>query len=90
MDNSHRFFCNRECEYFPCHETKKPDEFNCLFCFCPLYFCEDCGGKYRLTDSGVKDCTTCLIPHVPMGYDHIVGKLKERFTLIRGEASDKE
>ena len=31
------FFCHKECEFFPCHETKDPENFNCLFCYCPLY-----------------------------------------------------
>ncbi|MGN1180093.1 MAG: cysteine-rich small domain-containing protein, partial [Suilimivivens sp.] len=30
MENSHRFFENRECKYFPCH--KGLEDFNCLFC----------------------------------------------------------
>mgnify|MGYP000051950745 CR=1 FL=1 len=33
----YQFFCNRECEYFPCHKNADPDNFNCLFCYCPLY-----------------------------------------------------
>ena len=42
--NSFRFFCNKECEYFPYHETNDPDNFNCLFCYCPLYALgEKCG-----------------------------------------------
>ena len=28
---------NKACEYFPCHKTDKPEEFSCLFCYCPLY-----------------------------------------------------
>ena len=27
-------FENRECKYYPCHET---DNINCLFCYCPLF-----------------------------------------------------
>lgn len=88
MENSYRFFCNTDCKYFPCHETKKPEDFNCLFCFCPLYFFEECGGNYRTLDSGVKDCTTCMIPHTPKGYDHIVKKLKERFDEVRKEVEE--
>ncbi|WP_319470873.1 cysteine-rich small domain-containing protein [uncultured Pseudodesulfovibrio sp.] len=87
MDNSHRFFCNRDCQYFPCHTTSKPEEFNCLFCFCPLYFFDECGGNYRILESGVKDCTNCMIPHVPRGYDHILAKLKERFADMKRDAA---
>lgn len=89
MENSHRFFCNRECAYFPCHTTEKTDEFNCLFCFCPLYFFEECGGRFRILDSGVKDCTNCLIPHVPKGYDHVVGKLKARIDTVRDKKKEE-
>lgn len=86
MQNSYRFFCNQDCQYFPCHKTEKPDEFNCLFCFCPLYFFDDCGGRFTVLESGVKDCTNCLIPHNPKGYDHILKKLRKRFDAIREES----
>ena len=36
-DKHYAFFQNTACEYFPCHETKFPERFNCLFCYCPLY-----------------------------------------------------
>ena len=32
-----KFFQHKACEFFPCHETKDIDNFNCLFCYCPLY-----------------------------------------------------
>ena len=55
------FFQNRVCEYFPCHDTEKPEDFNCLFCYCPLYALGDrCGGGFQYTEKGVKDCTKCL------------------------------
>ena len=31
------FFQHTQCEFFPCHKTAKPEDFNCLFCYCPLY-----------------------------------------------------
>ncbi|MEA4968920.1 MAG: cysteine-rich small domain-containing protein, partial [Candidatus Pelethousia sp.] len=47
------FFCHKECEYFPCHETSHPEEFNCLFCYCPLYALgERCGGHFSYSPSG--------------------------------------
>lgn len=73
MQLSYKFFCNKECEWFPCHSTPNPDEFNCLFCYCPLYPYEDCGGEYVMLDNGWKDCSGCLIPHED--YDYIVSKL---------------
>lgn len=58
------FFQNRECEYFPCHKGADPETFSCLFCYCPLYCLgEACGGNYRYTSKGIKDCSACLRPH---------------------------
>lgn len=74
MDNSFRFFNNQSCKYFPCHETENKDEFNCLFCYCPLYLMEECGGNYKIF-KGVKDCSGCMVPHKPKGYDYINEKL---------------
>ena len=38
------FFQNRACEYFPCHKGVADEDFNCLFCYCPLYLLGDeCG-----------------------------------------------
>jgi Zn-finger protein len=59
---SYKFFQNKECEYFPCHKTDKVDDFNCLFCFCPLYNQhENCGGGFKILPSGIKDCRGCRI-----------------------------
>ena len=68
------FFQNRECEFFPCHETADPEKFNCLFCFCPLYHL-DCGGRCTVK-GGVKDCSACTYPHNPAHYDEICARLK--------------
>ncbi len=67
----YRSFTNYKCEFFPCHQT---DKLNCLFCYCPLYFLE-CGGEFKLTERGIKDCSDCLLPHSDAGYDYIVEKL---------------
>lgn len=75
MKNSFRFFRNVECEYFPCHKTKNPEDFNCLFCYCPLYKMEDCGGNACFTEQGIKDCSKCLFPHSPENYEKVVSKL---------------
>lgn len=69
------FFQNRSCEYFPCHKTEKPDDFSCLFCYCPLYALGDkCGGNFVYMESGFKDCSGCLIPHVRGNYGRILDK----------------
>lgn len=72
------FFQNTECEYFPCHRFADPARFSCLFCYCPLYMLgPHCGGNFRYTEKGIKDCTDCLIPHLPENYGRITGKFKE-------------
>ena len=72
------FFQNRDCEYFPCHKTDHPEDFNCIFCYCPLYALgEDCGGGYRYTSGGFKDCSNCLIPHQRDNYGYITGRYAE-------------
>ena len=74
MKNCHSFFTNKDCEYYPCHENAN-ENFNCLFCYCPLYTLgKDCGGKFKYTESGIKDCSDCLIPHSVNGYDFIINK----------------
>ena len=75
------FFSNRECEYFPCHGTDDPDNFNCLFCYCPLYHLRNCPGNPCYIEKGksqLKVCTECTFPHQPENYDVIVKILKEQ------------
>lgn len=77
-ESHYNYFSNRECEYFPCHETSDPEEFNCLFCYCPLYRMGDaCGGNYRISERGIKDCTGCLLPHKRSGYKYINDMLRK-------------
>ncbi len=52
-----------------------------------VVFFDECGGNYRILESGVKDCTNCLIPHVPRGYDHILAKLKERIADVKRDTA---
>ncbi len=80
----YKFFCNRECEFFPCHPGADPEHFNCLFCYCPLYALgERCGGNFRYTDKGIKDCTNCLVPHIPDNYDRIISRFSEIAELVK-------
>ena len=74
----YKFFQNRECEYFPCHKCRDTECFSCMFCYCPLYALGDgCGGNYRYTESGIKDCSDCLIPHRVENYDRIMARMPE-------------
>lgn len=70
------FFQNRSCEYFPCHKGADSDNFNCLFCYCPLYPLGDrCDGSFRYTENGVKDCSNCLYPHRRQNYSGVMDKM---------------
>ncbi len=80
--HSHRFFRNTACRYFPCHQGVAPEEFNCLFCYCPLYFLKDCGGTPDMS-RGIKDCTPCVKPHAAGGYDRVLARLKREFEKMR-------
>ena len=73
----YKYFCNKDCEFFPCHKNVKEEDFNCLFCYCPLYN-TDCGGNFTFIN-GIKDCSNCIIPHNRRNYDYIIGKLSEDF-----------
>ncbi len=78
MSNNHKFFSNKECEYFPCHPTDDPDNFNCLFCYCPLYALGDkCGGNFVYLEDGTKDCSGCMGAHSRDAYERIVSKWGE-------------
>ena len=73
------YFQNKECEYFPCHGGANPENFSCLFCYCPLYALGDrCGGAFRYTEDGFKDCSGCQIPHKRENY----GRILERYSDI--------
>ena len=69
------YFSHKNCEYFPCHKGADPENFNCLFCYCPLYALGDkCGGNFRFTESGIKDCTECKLPHRRENFGYVTGK----------------
>lgn len=58
------FFTYDACPYFPCHEGVEPSEFNCMFCYCPLYALGPrCGGDFEYTPGGVKSCAKCTVMH---------------------------
>lgn len=78
------FFQHRECEYFPCHTNADPETFSCLFCYCPLYCLgKHCGGSFRYTEDGIKDCSGCLRPHKRENYEAISTKMKEVLELVK-------
>ena len=81
---NYSFFQHTACEYFPCHKTDHPEDFNCLFCYCPLYALgRKCGGSFRYTDKGIKDCSGCLRPHRRENYGAICDKMGEILELAK-------
>lgn len=78
MSEKYKFFNHKECEFFPCHKTNNPDEFNCLFCYCPLYALgPDCGGNPNYVEGGIKDCSQCTLPHNKKNYEYIMSKFQD-------------
>ncbi len=75
---NYAFTQHKKCEWFPCHKGIPEEDFNCLFCFCPLYALgTECGGNYSYDNKkGIKDCSNCIVPHHRDSYDHIVKKTK--------------
>lgn len=69
-------FQNTKCEFFPCHKGIEIEDFNCLFCYCPLYALgRNCGGSFVYTDKGIKNCTHCTFPHKKKNYDSLIEKI---------------
>ena len=84
---AYSFTQHTACEFFPCHKTAHPEDFNCLFCYCPLYMLgRKCGGNFTYLESGVKDCSECLVPHRRENY----GFIADSFQKIAGEMAERE
>lgn len=83
------FYQNKECEFFPCHKVSYPESFSCLFCYCPLYALGDrCGGHFKYTETGIKDCSDCLIPHKRENYGLIMRKMPMILELAKRQSPD--
>lgn len=75
---NYAFFQNAKCEYFPCHKTEHPEDFNCLFCYCPLFALgKKCGGNCKYSENGIKDCSDCLLPHKRDNYEYVTSKFMD-------------
>lgn len=78
------FFCHVDCDFFPCHPTDNRENFNCLFCYCPLYALgELCGGDFFYTNQGIKNCSSCHLPHTPDSYQIIAEKLPLIINMVK-------
>ena len=81
---NYKFFNHKDCECFPCHDVEDPENFNCLFCYCPLYALWDrCGGNFEYLENGIKNCSGCMIPHRRDAYEHIISKCDDIIDLAR-------
>ena len=82
---NYKFFQHKTCEFFPCHETKDVENFNCLFCYCPLYERRHCPGNPEYIKSRrengsevqIKSCMKCTFPHQAENYDVIMQFLRK-------------
>ena len=80
----YKFVQNRDCEFFPCHKGSDCEEFNCLFCYCPLYALGDkCGGNFTYLENGIKDCSNCSIPHRRENYEFVMSKMDQVMELAK-------
>ena len=78
------FFQNKACEYFPCHPGVPEADFNCLFCFCPLYALgKKCGGNCTYTKKGRKSCAACAFPHHRENYDAVMARYAEIADVVK-------
>jgi len=70
---SFQYFENRDCQYYPCHNLQASG-FNCLFCFCPIYFAICPGTPQYKEKNGVlfKSCADCEYPHRPENHRAII------------------
>jgi Zn-finger protein len=86
----YKFFNHSKCEFFPCHETEDQENFNCLFCYCPLYAMgRDCGGNFSYTETGVKDCSSCMVPHKRNNYDYMIEKMGQFHSILAEKELEK-
>lgn len=87
----HQFFQNKECRYFPCHEGLAEEEFNCLFCYCPLYALgRKCGGSCTYAENGIKDCQQCTFPHWRSNYPAVLERYAEIMEVVRRSDSQPD
>ena len=84
MGEHSRFFQHRECEYFPCHQGIAAEDFNCLFCYCPLYALgRKCGGDCHYHEEGIKDCGDCVFPHRKENYDRVLARYGDIMAVVK-------
>ena len=63
MENSYRYFENRECQYYPCHNMEH---------------CPGNPQFIKVNGKRIKDCSGCRFPHEPQNYDVIMQFLMQK------------
>ena len=83
-DKHYSFFSNRECEYFHAikGQIRKISTVYSATARCML-FGDKCGGIFRYTENGIKDCTNCQLPHKRKNYGYVTGKYQELAEMMR-------
>lgn len=85
-EKAYAFFQNHACERFPCHKGVPEEDFNCLFCYCPLYALGDrCGGSFHFTEKGNKSCVNCNFPHKKENYGAVLARYPELAALASNQ-----
>lgn len=88
---NYTFFSHKKCEYFPCHKGIDENDFNCLFCYCPLYTLgTKCGGNFTITEKGIKNCSDCKVPHIRKNYDFIIGRYAEIAAIVKKQIEEQD
>jgi len=78
MEPSYKYYENRACKYYPCHNL---EHLNCLFCYCPLYSHEKCPGTYTMIEANgkpIRSCMDCTFPHKAENYETIISILSQK------------
>ena len=84
--NNYKFIHHKSVN-FPLSSNGKIEDCLCMFCYCPLYMLGDkCGGNFKYTPHGIKDCSNCILPHIKeVGYAHIQKKMLEVIEIVQQE-----
>ena len=88
IDHTDNFYLEEDSICRKCHDTG--NDINCLFCFCPFYELEDCGGDYIVLESGIKDCSGCMLRHDREFIVAFFEAIYENATTIKKWMQDKE
>ena len=88
MSEYYKFFQNKKCEYFPCHKGIPEEDFNCLFCYCPLYTLgKSCGGNCEFLEKWSQILHEMWFSASANNYDKVISRFQEIIAVMA--ASDK-